>query len=59
LIDHKNLSADAALAVPTSEHYLPLLYMLALARPGEPISFFNDQVTSSISMTSVAIGTYG
>jgi 4,5-DOPA dioxygenase extradiol len=59
LIDYENLGADAALAVPTSEHYLPLLYVLALARPGEPISFFNDRVTSSISMTSVAIGAYG
>jgi 4,5-DOPA dioxygenase extradiol len=56
LIDYENLGPDAALAVPTREHYLPLLYVLALARPGERIGFFNDRVISSISMTSVVVG---
>jgi len=42
--------------VPTPEHYLPLLYALALRSPDEPVSFFNEDVVSSISMTSVVVG---
>ncbi|MDR3626161.1 MAG: hypothetical protein P4L45_04985, partial [Ignavibacteriaceae bacterium] len=30
LIDYKNLGAEVQLAVPTPEHYLPLLYVLGL-----------------------------
>lgn len=56
LIDYQSLGHDAAMAVPTAEHYLPLLYVLALQRAGEPVAFFNDQVVSSISMTGVLIG---
>ena len=48
---------DAPLAVPTPEHYLPLLYVLALGRPGDAVSFFNEKVVlGSISMTSVVLG---
>jgi 4,5-DOPA dioxygenase extradiol len=56
LLDPLALSPDGALAVPTAEHYLPLLYVLALQAPGEPVSFFNEDVVSSISMTSVVVG---
>jgi 4,5-DOPA dioxygenase extradiol len=47
---------DAGLAVPTPEHYLPLLYALALQKPRESARFFNVRVPGSISMTSVLIG---
>lgn len=47
---------DNRLAVPTPEHYLPLLYALALARPGDALEIFNDDVWSTLSMTSLAIG---
>lgn len=47
---------DARLAVPTPEHYLPLLYALALARPGDALELLTDEVSSSLSMTSLAIG---
>lgn len=47
---------DARLAVPTPEHYLPLLYALALARPGDALDIFNDDVWSTLSMTSLVIG---
>jgi 4,5-DOPA dioxygenase extradiol len=49
------LGPDARLAVPTPEHYLPLLYVLALRRADDRLAFFNDVVTSSISMTSVLL----
>lgn len=57
LIDWVGLAEDAQLSVPTDEHYLPLLYVAAQARPGDAISFFNDEIVGgSISMTGVRIG---
>ena len=49
----KTLGPDALLAIPTPEHYLPLLYVLALQREDDAVEFFNDTVASSISMRSV------
>lgn len=44
------------LAIPTPEHYLPLLYALALQEKGETISLFNDRaVAGALTMTSVKI----
>ena len=57
LIDYPALDRDARLAVPTAEHYLPLLYVLALQNTGEPVRFFNQAVVSTLAMTSVVIGT--
>jgi 4,5-DOPA dioxygenase extradiol len=56
LADWPALGEDARLSVPTPEHYLPLLYVLALARDGETTEFFNDEVVGSLSMTSLLIG---
>ena len=56
LIEYPALDGEARLAVPTAEHYLPLLYILALQVPGEPLRFFNVAVVSSLAMTSVLIG---
>jgi 4,5-DOPA dioxygenase extradiol len=57
LIDWRTLGPGAALAVPTAEHYLPLLYALAQRGPGEKATFFAEGVTlGSISMRSVRIG---
>jgi 4,5-DOPA dioxygenase extradiol len=57
LIDWVDLAEDAQLSVPTDEHYLPLLYIAAQQKPGEPVAFFNDEITGgSISMTGVRIG---
>jgi 4,5-DOPA dioxygenase extradiol len=51
------ISPDAALAVPTPEHYLPLLYVLGAARAGEPISFPVRGIDAgSISMLCVQAG---
>ncbi|MGV3637396.1 MAG: 4,5-DOPA dioxygenase extradiol [Flavobacteriales bacterium] len=45
------------LSIPTPEHYLPLLYTLALKEEAEPLTLFNDQlVMGSIAMTSLRIG---
>jgi len=45
------------LAVPTPEHFLPLLYVLALKQKGEPVAYFNDKpVAGSLTMTSFIIG---
>jgi len=56
LMDYDSLGPDSRLAVPTPEHYFPLLYALALQEASEQASFFNERVTSAISMTSVLIG---
>jgi 4,5-DOPA dioxygenase extradiol len=56
LADYPAAHDDARLAVPTPEHYLPLLYAIALQQPGETAEFFNAAVLGPISMTSVLIG---
>lgn len=44
-------------AIPTAEHYLPLLYALALKDDGAPLEIFNNAIDlGAISMTSVKIG---
>ena len=59
LIDYGSLGGHATLAIPTDEHFLPLLYALAVQDEGEPLRLFNEVVLSSISMTSVLIGESG
>lgn len=57
LINYQNLGKAASLAIPTPEHYLPLLYTLGLKNENDEISFFNDKaVGGSLTMTSVKIG---
>jgi|SRR6185312_8821634 len=57
LTNYKSLSSSVNMAIPTPEHYLPLLYTLALQGENENISFFNDKtIMGSISMTSLKIG---
>ncbi len=57
LINYEKLGRSAMMAIPTSEHYLPLMYSLGLAGAKDSISFFNDKaVGGSLTMTSVKIG---
>ena len=57
LVEYEALGRAAKLSVPTSEHYLPLLYALAVNDEGEPIAYFNDAMTmGAISMRSLLIG---
>ncbi len=57
LIDFRSQGKAFELAIPTPEHYMPLLYALALKEENEKITLFNDQpVGGSLTMTSVKIG---
>lgn len=57
LINYKNQGRAFDLAIPTPEHFMPLLYILALKEDHEEVSIFNDKaVAGSLSMTSVKIG---
>ncbi len=57
LIHYGNMGAAAKLAIPTPDHYYPLLYTLGLQEAGDDIQFFNDKaVAGSLTMTSVRIG---
>lgn len=56
LIDYTAQGEPFHLAIPTPEHYLPLLYILALKEKQESITLFNDKtVAGSLSMTSLKI----
>ena len=56
LIQYEKQGAAFQLAIPTPEHYLPLLYALALKQEKEQIQIFNDKaVGGSLTMTSIKI----
>jgi 4,5-DOPA dioxygenase extradiol len=56
LIYYDRQGRAITLAIPTPDHFLPLLYVLALKEKDESVSLFNDQpVGGSLSMTSVFI----
>ncbi len=53
---YEKFGTGAKLSVPTTEHFLPLLYTLALGHDNEQISFFNESIdVGSISMRSLII----
>jgi 4,5-DOPA dioxygenase extradiol len=57
LIEYKSQGREFALSVPTPEHFLPLLYSLALKEENEQVILFNDRsVAGSLAMTSLKIG---
>ncbi|MEI6948078.1 4,5-DOPA dioxygenase extradiol [Paraflavisolibacter sp. H34] len=57
LIHYSSLGKEALLAIPTPEHYLPLMYTLGLKTAKDNVSFFNDKaVGGSLTMTSVRLG---
>ena len=56
LINYTSQGKAFDLAVPTPEHYLPLLYTLALQGENEKVTLFNDKaVGGSLTMTSLKI----
>lgn len=57
IIDYQKLNAAVQYAIPSPDHYIPMLYSMALRNANENISFFNEQtVMGSISMTSFMLG---
>lgn len=57
LINYESLGPEALLSVPTPDHYLPLLYVLACRQEHEIISFPVEGVDGgSISMLTVRVG---
>lgn len=57
LIQYESLNSAARLAIPTVDHYYPLLYTLGLKTEQDNVQFFNDKAMSgSLTMTSVRIG---
>ena len=57
LIDYEKLNKAALLAIPTPDHYYPLLYTLGLKQENDEVSFFNDKpMAGSLTMTSVKFG---
>ena len=57
LIHYERLGEKAMLSVPTPDHYLPFLCIMALREPDDSITFFNDSlVAGSLSMTSLLVG---
>lgn len=57
LINYESLGTSAMLAIPTPDHYYPLLYVLGLQKKNEESTFFNDRaVGGSLTMTSVMVG---
>ncbi len=57
LIEYESLGRDALLSAPTPDHYLPLLYVLALKRQYEEVTFPVEGFDGgSISMLSVRVG---
>jgi len=57
IVAYEAIGADAALAAPTPEHFLPLLYVIAASDSGEPVSFPVEGFDGgSVSMLAVRVG---
>lgn len=57
LVAYETLGRDAVLSVPTPDHYLPLIYVIAQMREREPITFPVEGFDGgSVSMLTVRIG---
>jgi 4,5-DOPA dioxygenase extradiol len=57
LIEYEKLGGDAALSIPTPDHYLPLLFVLATGQHRESVKYPVEGVDGgSISMLAVQIG---
>jgi 4,5-DOPA dioxygenase extradiol len=57
LVDYQRLGTDAAMSIPTPDHYLPLLYVLGSRQADEPVSFPVSGIEGgSVSMLAVQLG---
>lgn len=56
LVNFEQFGESATLSVPTPDHYLPLLYVMAQRDENDEITLFNDElIAGSLSMTSVLV----
>ena len=57
LVNYESLGRDALLAIPTPDHYLPLLYVLGTKQPEDAITFPVTGIDGgSVSMLTVQVG---
>ncbi len=57
LFDYVDLGEEASMAVPTLDHYLPMIYSIALQQEGEPLKFIHEGFQhGSVSMRAFQIG---
>jgi len=57
LINYLELGKDASYAVPTQDHYLPMIYAIGLQRKGEPLKFIHEGFQNgSVSMRAFQVG---
>ncbi|WP_419868819.1 4,5-DOPA-extradiol-dioxygenase [Chryseobacterium sp. CT-SW4] len=57
MIDYQKQGISLQYAIPTPDHFLPLIYTLGLKDKSENLTLFNDAlIGGSLSMTSVRIG---
>jgi 4,5-DOPA dioxygenase extradiol len=57
LVNYESLGSGAKLAIPTPDHYYPLLYSLGLQNKNDEAAIFNDKLMAgSLTMTSLKIG---
>jgi 4,5-DOPA dioxygenase extradiol len=57
LIEYEKLGREALLSVPTSDHYLPLLYVIGASRQGDVITFPVEGIDGgAVSMLAVRVG---
>jgi 4,5-DOPA dioxygenase extradiol len=56
LINYQKCGDSAKMSVPTTDHYIPLLYCLSLAQENEEIKFTYEEIITSLSMRCFRIG---
>jgi len=56
LVNYPALGRAVQLAIPTNEHYLPMLFVIALRRKDDELTWFNAKpVAGSLTMTSFVL----
>ncbi|MFO1065982.1 MAG: hypothetical protein U0892_19135 [Pirellulales bacterium] len=58
LCDYRGLGRAVDMAIPTPDHYLPLLYVLGMQDPRDELTLFNSEPAyGSLTMTSLRLDT--